>query len=74
MDSTTLTSGERDRSRRTYAVTARVTVHADADQTDPFTRVAVFRALVDQLTTASLDLDTPFGAACAEIGLVTAVA
>jgi hypothetical protein len=34
----------------------------------------VFRALVDQLTTAPLDLDTPFGAERADIGLVTAVA
>ena len=74
MDSTTPTSGGPDRSRRTYTVTARIIVPADADQTDPFTRVTVFRALVDQLTTAPLDLDTPLGAARAEIGLATAVA
>ncbi len=74
MDSTTPTSGGPDRSRRTYTVTARIIVPADADQTDPFTRVTVFRALVDQLTTAPPDLDTPLGAARAEIGLATAVA
>jgi len=63
--------GDPARSRRTYTVTARITVHADL--ADPFARVAVFRALVDQLTAAPLDLDTPFGAASARVGLVTAV-
>ena len=49
-------------------------MYAAADLADPFTRVAVFRALVDQLTATPPDLDTPFGAAGARIGLVTTVA
>jgi hypothetical protein len=61
------------RARRTYTPTAHVTVHADADLNDPFTRFAVFRALADRLTAAPLELDTPYGAATADIGLVTAV-
>jgi hypothetical protein len=59
--------------RRTYTVTAHIVVSCDTDLRDPFIRVAVFRALVDQLTAAPLVVDTPYGAATAEIGLVTAV-
>jgi len=60
-------------SRRTYTVTAHIVVSCDADLRDPFIRVGVFRALVDQLAVAPLVVDTPYGAAIAEIGLVTAV-
>jgi hypothetical protein len=60
-------------SRRTYTVTAHIVVGCDADLRDPFIRVAVFRALVDQLTGAPLVVDTPYGVATAEIGLVTTV-
>ena len=74
MGSTTPIYGGHDSSRHTYTVTARITVHADADQTDPFTRIPVLRALVDQLTAAPVDMNTPVGAARADIGLVTAVA
>ncbi len=48
-------------------------MHADADLSDPFTRFAVFRAVADRLSAAPLELDTPDGAATADIGLVTAV-
>lgn len=61
------------RSQRAYTVTAHITVHADADLGDPFKRVAFFRALVDQLTSTPLQLDTPFGAGSAQVGLVIAV-
>jgi hypothetical protein len=67
------TTIEPARSRRTYTLTAHVTVHADADLSDPFTRAAAFHALVEQLRATPLVLDTPFGAAAADIGLVTAV-
>jgi hypothetical protein len=60
-------------SRRTYTVTAHIVVSCDTDLRDPFIRVAVFRALVDQLTAAPLVVDTPYCSATAEIGLVTAV-
>ena len=60
-------------SRRTYTVTAHIAVSCDTDLRDPFTRFAVFRALADQLTAAPLVVETPYGAAIAEIGLVTAV-
>jgi hypothetical protein len=60
-------------SRRTYTVTAHIVVGCDTDLRDPFIRVAVFHALVDQLTGAPLVVDTPYGAATPEIGLVTAV-
>ncbi len=66
--------GEAAASRRTYTVTAQVVVHSDADLGDPFTRVAVFRAMVDYLKAAPLVVDTSYGAATAVIGLVTAVA
>jgi len=63
------------RSRRIYTVTLQIAVESDADLADPFARVAVFHALVDQLTTAAaLGLDTPFGGASARVGLVTAIA
>jgi hypothetical protein len=67
------TTFEAARARRTYTLTAHVTVHADADLSDPFTRFAVFRVLADRLSAAPLELDTPYGAATADIGLVTAV-
>jgi hypothetical protein len=67
------TTAEPARSQRTYTLTAHITVQSDADLRDPFTRVAVFRALVEQLTAAPLELQTPYGAATADIGLVTAV-
>jgi hypothetical protein len=60
-------------SRRTYKVTTHIVVSCDTDLRDPFIRVAVFRALVDQLTVAPLVVDTPYGATTAEVGLVTAV-
>ncbi len=60
-------------SRRTYTVTAQIVVTGDTDLRDPFIRVAVFRALVDQLTGAPLVVNTPYGAATAEVGLVTAM-
>jgi len=60
-------------SRRTYTVAATVLVRSDADLGDPFTRIAVFRALVNLLKAEPLVLDTPYGAATAVIGLVTAV-
>ncbi|HLL66443.1 MAG TPA: hypothetical protein VK453_11940, partial [Micromonosporaceae bacterium] len=66
-------TAEPARSQRSYTVTAQVTVRADADLGDPFARVAVFRALVHQLTTAEHQVQTPYGAASAHIGLVTAV-
>jgi hypothetical protein len=68
------TVGESAGSRRTYTVTAALVVHSDADLGDPFTRVAVFRAMVDHLKTAPLVVDTPYGAATGVIRLVTAVA
>jgi hypothetical protein len=58
---------------RGFTVTMQVTVRCDADLRDPFIRFAVFRALVDQFTTAPLRLNTPHGAATAEFGLVTGV-
>ncbi len=67
------TTAEPAPSRRSFTVTAHIVMQADADLADPFTRVAVFHALVDQLTAAPLVLDTPYGAANAAIGLVTAV-
>ncbi len=67
------TTAEPTRSSRTYTLTAKITVRCAADLRDPFTRVAVFHALVDQLKAAPLELQTPYGAAIADIGLVTAV-
>jgi hypothetical protein len=67
------TTAEPVRARRTYTLTAHVTVHADADLSDPFTRFAVLRAMADRLSAAPLELDTPDGAATADIGLITAV-
>jgi hypothetical protein len=58
---------------RSFEVSAQVTVHTDADLDEPFARVAVFRALVEQLKAAQLRFDTPHGAATVSIGLVTAV-
>ncbi|MEU7874271.1 hypothetical protein [Dactylosporangium sp. NPDC049140] len=66
--------GMTKRSQRTYMITAQVTVDAAADLTDPVARFAVLRALAAQLTAAPVDLDAPFGAAQARIGLITAVA
>ena len=40
------------RTWRTYTLTAHVTMHANADLSDPFTRFAVFRALADRLSAA----------------------
>lgn len=56
---------------RGFTLSMQVTVHCEADLRDPFIRFAVFRALVDQLTTAPLRLNTPHGQATAEFGLVT---
>jgi hypothetical protein len=61
------------RSGRTYTLTAQVAADAEVDLTDPFARFAVLLALAGYLTAAPVDLDTPFGAATARIGLVTAV-
>jgi hypothetical protein len=61
------------RARRTYTLTEHVTVRVDADLSDAFTCFAVFRALADRLSAAPLELDTPYGVATADIGLVTAV-
>jgi hypothetical protein len=58
---------------RGFTLTVQVTVRSDADLRDPFIRFAVFRALVDQLTTTPLRLDTPHGAATADFRLVTGV-
>ena len=66
--STDDTSAEPARTRRSYTLTAQVTVHADANLADPFIRFAVFRALAEHLTTAALHLDTPYGTATADIG------
>ena len=60
------------RSRRGFTVTAHVTVDADADLSDPFVRVAYFRALVGQLTAEPWQLHTAFGAGSAQISTVTA--
>jgi hypothetical protein len=56
---------------RSFTVTAQLTVRSTADLRDPLIRFAVFQALVGQLTTAQLRLDTPHGPAIAEFGLVT---
>lgn len=64
-------SGDPAPAARSFTVTAQLTVSSGADLRDPFIRFAVFQALVDQLTTARLRLDTPHGAATAQFGLVT---
>ncbi|MGI5238755.1 hypothetical protein [Dactylosporangium sp. CA-139066] len=59
--------------RRTFRVTATVTVHAAFDLRDPFARYGVFQALVDQLAATPVHIDTPDGRATAQVRLVTAV-
>jgi hypothetical protein len=67
------TSPAAAQSRRGYTLTAHITVDADADLRDPFTRAAMFTAVVEQLRATPLLLDTEHGAATAYIGIVTAV-
>ncbi|WP_432983127.1 hypothetical protein [Dactylosporangium sp. CA-233914] len=58
--------------RRTFRVTATVTVDAAFDLRDPFARYGVFQALVDQLAATPMHIDTPKGHATAQVRLVTA--
>ncbi len=57
------TSPAAAQSRRGYTLTAHITVDADADLRDPFTRAAMFTAVVEQLRATPLLLDTEHGAA-----------